>query len=179
MSVSSTVMNALIVTLDVLDEGGRFESTAIGEIRLNNNTIVNGKLFESCLFGANSFNSGETHLMFDVNITTAVINKDTTTFVGSGRSLAKGIKCATEKSRFKMINRNLDSGFQVIHLKRSNGGIVSIRDSHRGRDRFRWAAVCFCKFADGASDHRHITFSSGGEFGNRERCSTEQTLNSR
>ena len=80
MSIGAAVLNALATVADVFDEGVGFKGTAVGKIRLNNDTRIKGELFV-VLFRADSLDGGETKLKFDMKKAGPVINKNASTLI--------------------------------------------------------------------------------------------------
>jgi hypothetical protein len=65
MGVGATVVNALSIISDVIDKGICFKSAAVGEVPLNDDSMVKSLLLK-ILLCSNGFHRGETQLMLNV-----------------------------------------------------------------------------------------------------------------
>ena len=97
MCVGPTVTNLLLVFADVTNKLVGFESAAVGEVICNSNAMSHCMLFEG-LFGTNCFHSGESKLMFNMNVATGMVYEQTTTDILVGCDLAIGIVSTTFKA---------------------------------------------------------------------------------
>jgi hypothetical protein len=80
--VGSTEIELLLVLANVLDEGVGFESATVSQIGLHDDSVVHRHLFIG-LFRSDSFDGGETNLVFDVNEARGMVHKDASSFEGA------------------------------------------------------------------------------------------------
>ena len=80
MGIDTTVSNALIMFTNVIDECIRFEDSIVCKKCAKDNVIIEAQLF-IILFCVNRLWPWESKFMFNMNITTQVINKDASTNV--------------------------------------------------------------------------------------------------
>ena len=81
---------------DLLDERSCLESTAVGQVRFNDDTVGQRHSFER-LLGSDCFNSRETHLMLQMHEPSAVVHKNTSPLEGARCCFTVGFKHPTQK----------------------------------------------------------------------------------
>ena len=170
MGICPTESQSLVMVIDMRDKGIGFESSPIGKILLNEDTIVHAELFE-VLLCSNRFDCRKSELHLHMDVFGGGVDKNTPTLVlGRGRA-TKGVVCAPQQARLKVVDGDAGSGVEVVCCK----GSLSSRRCGTCR-RPKGATMIVCIMANLTLKSREITGRSGLELGPEKRREMKDAL---
>jgi hypothetical protein len=173
MGVSAAIANLLTVSMDVLDERGRFECAAVSKVRFDDDSIIQSECLK-CVLCSDCLNRRETKLMLHMGEPCGMVIEETASFVRGRRSTTVGIKSPTKQSQFKVIHGDLTAWSQMIDFEGSKvSGICS------GGGRRNRTTMTFRILANGTLDGSSVTLCSCSELRGQERHISQDALNGR